>query len=525
MTLRAMLPTTLALLMALGALRAPGWAAEAATRNAAASTITDAEVKQHVGALADDTFEGRESGSRGNRAAGIYIIERLKKLGMPGGGPKASYYQDFGGYHNILGFVEGRDPALNDQVIVIGAHYDHVGYGSSRSSLGPIGFIHNGADDNASGVAALLEVADALYQMPERPRRSILFAFWDGEEKGLLGSQHWVEHPTVPLKQVPIALNADMVGRLRNDNLTIYGSRTSAGLRQLICRQNDGAQLALDFSWDMRPDSDHHSFYARNIPVLMMFTGLHSDYHRPSDDIEKINVDGLRRITGLMFHTLVELADSPSLAGFRRQVQRESRWTQQTNEQALPLPPGRLGIQWDEKRAAEGTIVITSVTAGSAAQKAGLRLGDKILKFDGREASSDSAFRQSVLAANSPAIATIERAGEASPRDVSIELAGEPVRLGISWRTDDAEPGCVIVNRVVPGSPADVAQIRVNDRIYCIDGQPFADGEEFRRLVAQARGTVTFETERRGRITLAEIAALKTPAVGLRPAADDGKAN
>ena len=123
-------------------------------------------------------------------------------------------------------------------------------------------------------MAALLEVAEAVSQLAEKPRRSILFAFWDGEEKGLLGSKHWVEHPTVPLDHVPVMINADMVGRLRDSGLIIYGSRTSRGLRQLISRQNDLSRLPIDFSWEIKADSDHHTFYSRNIPVLIMSTGI-----------------------------------------------------------------------------------------------------------------------------------------------------------------------------------------------------------------------------------------------------------
>ncbi len=238
--------------MLFGLTAAEALAIESDSRHAAVMSITGDEVKAYVAALADDTFEGRESGSRGNRAAGIYITERLKKFGLQPEGAKGSFYQPFGSYHNILGRVEGRDPALRDEVVVISAHYDHVGYGSSRNSFGPVGLIHNGADDNASGVAALLEVAEAVSQLAEKPRRSILFAFWDGEEKGLLGSKHWVEHPTVPLDHVPVMINADMVGRLRDSGLIIYGARTSRGLRQLISRQNDLSRLPIDFSWEMK---------------------------------------------------------------------------------------------------------------------------------------------------------------------------------------------------------------------------------------------------------------------------------
>jgi hypothetical protein len=495
-------------------------AAEADSRNAALLSITSDELKQHVGALADDTFEGRASGTRGNRAAGIYIIERLKKCGLAGGGPKQSFYQSFNTYHNILALVEGQDPTLKEQTIVISAHYDHVGYGTSRNSYGPIGRIHNGADDNASGVAGLLEVAEAVCQLPQKPKRSILFAFWDGEEAGLIGSKYWVEHPTFPLSRVPIMINADMIGRLRDGNLVVYGTRTSRDLRRLVSRQNDAGDLLLDFNWDIKSDSDQYSFCSHDIPYLMVHTGMHGDYHRPSDDADKINSEGLKQVAQFVFKVLVALADAPELGGFRRQARNESHVDQQSLARPLPPLPGRLGMAWDENAALKGTIVVASVNAGSAAAKAGLSAGDKILKFAGREIHDVRQFRLSVLTAASPATAIIQRAGEAAPRELSISLPGQPVRLGISWRTDEIEPACVIVNRVVPGSPADLAGLRVNDRIHRVGDQEFADSQQFQQALAAAIGALTLEVETSGRLRSVEVRTiLDQPAGASKPAA------
>ncbi len=136
------------------------------------------------------------------------------------------YFQDFdGASRNILGLWEGSDPALKQEVIIVGAHYDHVGYGTPSNSFGPIGRIHNGADDNASGTSGLLEIMEAIVRLEPRPRRTLLFALWDGEEKGLLGSKHWVAQPTLPLERVKLMLNMDMIGRLRDNRLEIGGSR------------------------------------------------------------------------------------------------------------------------------------------------------------------------------------------------------------------------------------------------------------------------------------------------------------
>jgi hypothetical protein len=497
-------------------------AADGNARHAALLSITVDDVKEYVGALADDTFEGRESGSRGNRAAGIYVVEHLKKFGVRGGGAKESYYQKFDNYQNILGFVEGSDPVLKDQVIVVGAHYDHVGYGTSRNSFGPTGFIHNGADDNASGVAGMLEVANAVCMLPEKPKRSILFAFWDGEEKGLLGSQHWAEHPTVPLKRVPIIINADMIGRLRDSGVTIFGVRTSRGLRRMVSRQNDVASLPLQFTWEIKPDSDHHTFYSRGIPFLMVHTGMHKDYHRPSDDADKLNSEGLKKIAQLLFNVVVDLADAPSLAGFRRQSRTESRGDQQASERPLPPLPGRLGLRWDEKAAADGAIVVAAVTPNSAAAKGGVKPGDHVVRFANREVRDAAEFRVSVLAAKSPVAVVVQRPAETSPIELSLELAGEPVRLGISWRTDEAEPGVVIINRVTPGSPADLAGLRVNDRIDRIGGKEFATGEEFRQLAtATITDALELDVETAGRIRTVEIPPLPAAPVEAQTSPSD----
>lgn len=487
-----------------------GHAASAEARGTAARSITTDQLRQYVDALADDTFEGREAGTRGGRAAGGYIIGRIKKLGLQGGGDRGSFYQTFGRYRNILAMVEGRDVELKSQFIVVGAHYDHVGYGTNRNSYGPIGRIHNGADDNASGVAGLLEVMDAVCSLPEPPKRSILFAFWDGEEKGLLGSRHWVNHPTVALSRVPIAINIDMIGRMRNSRVEVFGTRTSPGLRRLVSRQNDAYGLLLDFTWEIRPDSDHQSFFARNVPFVMLHTGTHEDYHRPSDDAEKVNTDGMTQVSQLLFNIVDELAEMPAVGRFRAASRGESPRVQRSRERALAPPPGRLGVRWNESIADEsGRIVVTAVTPGGAAGEAGVKPGDRFLTFAGRAVDGADPFRLGVLAAENPVTATLERAGSDEPVEVTFRLRGKPARLGISWRSDDAEPGAVIVNRVVPGSAANLAGIRVGHRVYRINGREFADGEQFRQLAVGATGPVTLEVEAAGRVHTVELPALE----------------
>jgi hypothetical protein len=320
----------------------PGVAAERAA--SALESIKAADLKHHVDVLADDSFEGREAGSRGGHAAGAYIAREFERHRLRPAGDQGTYFQSFfGNCRNVLGLIEGSDPALKNQYVVICGHYDHVGYGSRRNSNGPTGYIHNGADDNASGTAAVLEVMEAVASLAEPPRRSILFALWDSEENGLNGSKHWVSNSTVPLSSITAAINLDMVGRLRNDRLTIYGTRTSAGLRRLLCESNHGCELLFDFDWAMNDDSDHHSFFAAGVPTVMFHTGLHDDYHRPSDDAIKVNSNGIERITRLLFNTALALADAREPQRFRGQSRLESASTRETIERALPALPGRLG--------------------------------------------------------------------------------------------------------------------------------------------------------------------------------------
>ncbi len=473
-------------------------------RARAAESITAASLGRHVEFLADDRLEGREAASRGAVLAAAYLAGELQKSGLRGGGPGGSYYQPFGsGYRNVLGSLEGSDPALRQQVILLGAHYDHVGYGTSRTSRGPIGYIHNGADDNASGTAGVVEAARALAQLSPPPKRSLLFVFWDAEEQGLLGSQHWVAHPTVPLERVPIVLNLDMIGRLRGRRVEVYGTRTSRGLRELVSRQNE--DLVLDFSWDTTYGSDDHPFYAYGIPFLTLHTGLHDDFHRPSDDVEKIDREGMREIVRLMFAIVCDLADRPQIPGFRATARSESAASQRQLESPAPPLPGRLGVWWDERSSGHRGALVTHVVAGSAAERGGLRPGDRILEFARRQISRGESLRSAVLAARSPVRVVAERPGEKTPLELTLELPGEPTRLGITWRNDEAEPGVIALTRVAAGSPCQRAGLQPCDRVYELGGKRFSTDEEFRRLAATLPSPLELLVERAGQLKTVRV--------------------
>lgn len=504
--------------LVLGWFAAPADGADHARWRSAMSSITSSDLKRYVSVLADDAFEGRAAGSRGGHAAGIYLVRQLGKLGLSGAGEGGGYFQSFGsGYRNVLAWVAGSDPHLRHEVILVGAHYDHVGYGTPQNSYGPFGYIHNGADDNASGTAALLEVAEALARFEPRPRRSILLAWWDGEEEGLLGSEHWVRHPTVLASRVRMAVNLDMVGRLRHDHLEVSGTRTLAGLRHMVARENQGLDLKLDFTWEVADNSDHYSFFKRSIPFLMFHTGLHKDYHRPSDDVERINFPGMQRISRLLLGTIYELANQEHLGGFRVASRRETPAEQRRLLHLSRPLRRRFGVSWDPHERQDHGIRITRVVAGSAADQAGLHDGDRLVQFAGHAISSPETLRSLVLSAGSPVSVVIERAGTAVPLALRVTLSGKPVRLGIAWRMDDAEPGAVILTRVVPGSPADQAALKVGDRIYEVGGRAFAQSEEFAKLARESSSPVVLRVEREGHIREARLELSEsrdTPASG-----------
>jgi hypothetical protein len=262
--------------------------------------------------LADDALEGRLAGSAGERCAGDYIAARLQSLGLRGAGTGGSFFQEVplassiypaalgGTGRNVIALLEGSDPALQAEAVVIGAHYDHLGHGAFGSAAPDrVGEIHNGADDNASGVAALLRVAELLAAGP-RPARSVLFIAFTGEEAGLLGSAHFVREPLLPLDRMRAMLNMDMVGRLEGRPLIVHGTGTAGEWQSLL----EPAASALGIELALRPEgfgpSDHTSFYRNDVPVLHFFTNTHGDYHRPSDDWERIDADGLERIAQLV---------------------------------------------------------------------------------------------------------------------------------------------------------------------------------------------------------------------------------
>lgn len=498
----------------------------------AAQSIMADTLNKHVEILADDIFEGREAGTRGGRAAATYLQKMIASSGLPGGGAEGRFFQPFSaGYRNLLILVEGSGADLGHEVILVGAHYDHVGYGTRTNSYGPLGRIHNGADDNASGTAAILELTEAFGRLDRAPRRSILLALWDGEEKGLLGSRHWIHHPTVPIENVRLMINLDMVGRLRKGRLEIAGTRTGWGLRHLVSRLDGDARLWLDFKWKLKSNSDHWPFYERGIPVLLVHTGLHDDYHRPSDDSQHINADGLRDVTRYLFRTIYGLAEEGALPEFRAASRHESVADRRRLHGAAPRPRPRLGVTWDQDDTQPGAL-LTGVRSGSPAARAGLGAGDRIVRFGSREIHDGEDLRQAVMVADGPvevqvvAAATAAAAEGSSPlsgaKTIALTLDGKPMRVGISWRADEAEPVGVLITRVVAGSAADRAGLRRGDRIYAVDGRDVQSSTALAQQLAEANGGLSLTVERNGRV---QTLIVELPAVAQSGASSVARAD
>jgi membrane-associated protease RseP (regulator of RpoE activity) len=314
-----------------------------------------------------------------------------------------------------------------------------------------------------------------------------------------------MNEPTAPLERVKFFVNLDMIGRLRDGRLEVIGSRTAAGLRRLVVLRAAESGLRLEFPWKIKRDSDHWTFYQRGIPCLLFHTGKHADYHRPSDDADKINAAGIQKIDRLLFELVLGLADREQVPAFREAARAETASDRLALEQPLPAAPPRLGVWWDALDRRLPGLLITRVAAGSPAQAAGLRAGDRLLRFNGETPRTSGQLRRAVFAAPRNVELTVARSGEPEPLTLSVALAGEPARVGIAWREDAGEPQSVLLTRVALGSPAARAGLRAGDRIYRVDGADFLGGRDFRGRIEVAEGPTQLLVERAGRARQIEI--------------------
>lgn len=287
--------------------------------------------------------------------------------------------------HNVIGFLNNGAT----RTVIVGAHYDHLGYGEDGNSLyhGAQKMIHNGADDNASGTAAVIELARLLKQSKFK-KNNYLFIAFSGEELGLFGSKYFTEHPTIDLNSVTYMLNMDMVGRLNDSSrsLTIGGYGTSPTWGALFSKLNAKTYFAFKYDSSGTGPSDYTSFYLKGIPVLFFFTGMHSDYHRPSDDYDKINYPGELQVVKLIDGLIGDLNDSSKLV-FTKTRENASGTTARFSV--------TLGIMPDYAFSGAG-VRLDAVSEGRPAYKAGLRAGDVIVKVGEYAVSSLEDYMQAL---------------------------------------------------------------------------------------------------------------------------------
>lgn len=298
-----------------GRLAAAAAVALAAPAAAQQPAITPPQLSRFIHALAHDSMRGRATPSPELEQAAGFVESVFRRAGLAPAGDSGRYQQRFSvrgqTAPNVAGLLRGRDPGLLGQYVVVVAHLDHLGVSrpNGRDS------ILNGADDNASGSAGVLALAEAFGSLAQRPRRSILFLVVSGEELGLLGSRHFVAHPTVPFDRIVGLVNLDMISRNRPDSVYLNGwnkSSISGLVRRLAARHRE---LGLGVGPDIedRPrtpaDSDHWPFQRRGVPYIFFYTGEHGDYHQPTDHADRTDPDKASRVARLAFYTLWEMAE------------------------------------------------------------------------------------------------------------------------------------------------------------------------------------------------------------------------
>ena len=282
------------------------------------SDISEADLRRVTETLTGEEYAGREFGTEHGCRAAEFIADELLAYGYAPTFQEIPewVYEDYGAGQNVLAVLPGSDPELADTYIVLCAHYDHLG---AREFPEPV--YYPGADDNAGSVAVLLSVAKALKQLPTAPKRSILFLFTDGEEKGLLGARFWAAYPTVPHENILLAVNLDMTGRLNEKSrLYIFAARTGTNL-EAWCHAGNTAEepLELIFPWSALPRADHAAFLEQEIPVLLVVTGLSPFYHTPRDTVDTLNFPGMKRISEFIFRTAVRMACAESVTEYREE--------------------------------------------------------------------------------------------------------------------------------------------------------------------------------------------------------------
>ncbi len=397
-----------------------------AAQKAQKQTETEKNLRKSVAYLASDALEGRRTGETGATVSAGFVANMFAKYKLKGGivkNNKRNFLQPFEykprnekgevlqdakalEAYNVVGILEGTDATLKNEAIVIGAHYDHLGKGGMGSLAANSTEIHHGADDNASGVAAMIELA-RQFAKSKNNKRTLIFIAFGGEEEGLLGSKFYVNNPIFPIEKTVAMINMDMVGRLNENKLTVGGIGTASEWKNLIEEINKPTNLKVVSNKDSKPfdkaddeinkdiiknipatftlqlnedgfgPSDHSSFYGKQIPVLFFFTGTHLDYHKPSDTADKINYEGLEKVLNFVGEIVRSVDQNPTRPTYKVAPQSSTGGGRTSFNVTIGVIPG-YGDSNDG-------MPLDGVRDGSPAAIAGLKAGDKIIKFAGKE--------------------------------------------------------------------------------------------------------------------------------------------
>ena len=272
-----------------------------------------------------------------------------------------------------------------------------------------------------------------------------------------------------------------------------------------MSRQNEATNLKIDFNWELKENSDHYPFFAKQVPIIMPFTGLHDDYHRPIDDANKINSAGMQDVLRLVFRVVYDLAERDTLPTYRAAARYEATRSHERDFEApyTPATP-RLGASWQAVEGEEG-FKVTQITRNSAAHQAGLQVGDKVLQFWGRKPTTEIPLSALIWGAPQQTEVVVQRQGEAEPKTLPVNLPGNSMRIGLAWKDHEAEPGVVTLVLVVPGTPGELAGLQVKDRVLEVNGKRFAASEDLLSLLYKEPSPLNVLIERGGRLQIVKI--------------------
>lgn len=395
--------------------------------------ITKDLLKEYLSYLASDELKGRGTGTEGNTKATEYIAAIYEKAGLKPAGDKddkgtKTFYQHFKvsdeKTRNTIAYLEGSDPNLKDEVVIIGGHHDHLGV--KKLGKGKDG-IFNGADDNASGTCGVIAIAKAFGQANVKTKRTIVFMTFSGEELGLLGSEHYVENPIFPLKNTVAMINLDMIGRQSKDKVDLYGLGTEKGevFENIVKEAVKKTELSVNMiqTPDLRAgDSDHSSFKRKKIPVMFFFTDFHADYHQPSDHAEKIEYEKMEKIVKTAFLITYQVAQLDERPKYGVPTPKSSpRLLGILSDAATDEERDELGLEGEQ-----GALKITEVREGGVAEKYKFQEGDYIITVNGK-----------TLSRNDPLSELKEILSQVKPKkDVPIEIVRDGKKKTIKVRWD-----------------------------------------------------------------------------------------